>query len=293
VYELEQLGENTFFIASPTNLGVYRTAADAAVLIDAGSGKDAAKKALRRFEEQGWRLEAVFVTHSHADHIGGAKLLQERTGCPVYAPGIDCHFTRDPLLEPAFLYGGCPPGVLRGKFLMAPSSDALPLTDDVLPDGLTVIPLPGHSFSMVGFRTADDIVFLADALVRQETLDKYHVSYLFDTAAYLRTLDEVARMKAACFVPAHADPTADIAPLAAANRAKVEEVLDFVRATLATPHSFEDLLAALFSHYALAIDPNQHVLLGSTLRSHLGCLLDSGEVTAEFEGNKQVWRRAE
>ena len=292
MYELHQVGENSFYIASPANMGVYRIAADAAVLIDSGNDKDAAKKALRRFEEQGWRLAAVFSTHSHADHIGGNKLLQERTGCPVYAPGIDCHFTRDPLLEPALLFAGCPPKALRGKFLMAQPSDASPLTEAALPAGLTALPLPGHSFDMVGFRTADDVVFLGDALVRQETLDKYHVSFLFDTAAYLETLEKLTRMKAACFVPSHADPTDDIAPLAEANHAKTREVLDFVRGALEQPRSFEDLLAALFTHYGLTMDFNQNVLVGSTLKSHLAYLLDQGEAAVAFVDNRLIWQRA-
>ncbi len=41
----------------------------------------------------------------------------ERTGAPVYAPGLEVAFPRWPVLEPSFLYGGFPPKALRNKFL--------------------------------------------------------------------------------------------------------------------------------------------------------------------------------
>ena len=96
--------------------------------------------------------------------------LQKQTGCKIYAPGIECDFTNHPILEPAYLYGGFPPKDLRHKFLVAQESVAESLTEEVLPDGLTMISLPGHFFDMVGFRTSDDVVYLADCLSSKETL---------------------------------------------------------------------------------------------------------------------------
>ena len=109
------------------------------------------------------------VLGSNADHIGGCGYLQKQTGCRIYAPGIECDFTRHPVLEPAFLYGGFPSKDLRHKFLMAAESEAMYLTDDVLAQGMEAIPLPGHFFDMTGFRTADDVVYLADCLSSRQT----------------------------------------------------------------------------------------------------------------------------
>ncbi len=290
MYELHQVGENTFYIDCPAKMGVYRTAPDEAVLIDSGNDKEAGKKALRRFEEQGWRLRAVYNTHSNADHIGGNRLLADRTRCPIYAPGLEAAFTQHPILEPSFLYGGYPPKALRNKFLLAQPSDALPLTDDVLVQGLTSFALPGHFFDMVGYRTDDNIVFAADALVGGGTLQKYHVSFVYDVAAYLNSLDALCGMEAALFVPAHAEPVADITSLAQQNRAKVEELLTLIPAlSEGAPMVFEELLARLFAHYDLVMDMNQYVLVGSTLRSYLSYLLDTGRMTATCSDNRLLW----
>ena len=173
MYELIQLSPRCYYIESPAKIGLVRLDGENVCLIDSGNDKDAGKKVLRHIEANGWRLTAIYNTHSHADHIGGNKYLYEQTGCAIYAPGIEQAFTRHPILEPALLYGGCPPSELRHKFLLAQESPAAPLCEQALPDGFSLIPLPGHSFDMVGFRTPDDTVYLADCLSSRETLDKY------------------------------------------------------------------------------------------------------------------------
>jgi hydroxyacylglutathione hydrolase len=37
-------------------------------------------------EAGGYQLEGILLTHHHADHVGGALVLQQRWHCPVYAP---------------------------------------------------------------------------------------------------------------------------------------------------------------------------------------------------------------
>ncbi len=116
MYELHQVGENTFYIDCPAKMGVYRVAPEEAVLIDSGNDKEAGEKDASNLDAQGWRLKAVYNTHSNADHIGGNRLLADRTGCAVYGTEIENAFTRAPLLEPSFLFGGYPPGNCGASF---------------------------------------------------------------------------------------------------------------------------------------------------------------------------------
>lgn len=290
MYELHQVGENTFYIDCPAKMGVYRVAPEEAVLIDSGNDKEAGKKVLKIFDAQGWRLKAVYNTHSNADHIGGNRLLADRTRCAVYGTEIENAFTRDPLLEPSFLFGGYPPRELRGKFLMAQSSSPRPLTPEALPAGMTMFPLPGHFFGMVGFATDDGVCFLADCLSGENILEKYHVSFIYDVAAYLETLDRVEQMQARLFVPAHAAATADIRPTVHANRAKVQEVAARITELCSAPQSFEQVLQQLFKSYGLAMDFAQYVLVGSTVKSYLAWLHDTGRMEARFEDSRLLWQ---
>lgn len=290
MYELHQVGENTFYIDCPAKMGVYRVAPEEAVLIDSGNDKEAGKKVLKIFDARGWRLKAVYNTHSNADHIGGNRLLADRTGCAVYGTEIENAFTRDPLLEPSFLFGGYPPRELRGKFLMAQPSSPRSLTPEALPAGMTMFPLPGHFFGMVGFATDDGVCFLADCLSGENILEKYHVSFIYDVAAYLETLDRVEQMQARLFVPAHAAATADIRPTVHANRAKVQEVAARITELCSAPQTFEQVLQQLFKSYGLAMDFAQYVLVGSTVKSYLAWLHDTGRLEARFEDSRLLWQ---
>ena len=292
MYELIQVSEQSYYIQSPAKIGLVKLNEQDVCLIDSGNDKDAGKKVKRILDANGWRLTAIYNTHSHADHIGGNKYLQGQTGCKIYAPGIECAFTRYPILEPSLLYGGYPCKELRHKFLMAQESDSQELTPACLPEGFEIIPLPGHFFDMVGFRTADDVVYLADCLSSKETLDKYKIGFIYDVAAYLDTLEKLKSLQAKMFVPAHAKATKNVAELAQYNIDKMLEIADKITGICQEPLCFEAILQRLFNDYSLTMNFEQYVLVGSTVRSYLAWLKDTGRLNALFENNMLLWQRA-
>ena len=291
MYELIQVSENNYYIQSPAKIGLIKVSDTEVCLIDSGNDKDAGKKVLKVLNANGWTLKAIYNTHSHADHIGGNQYLQKQTGCPIYALGIEADFTNHPILESAFLYGGYPMKELRHKFLLAQESDVTYLSAEQLPKGVEAISLPGHSFEMVGFRTADDVVYLADCLSSKETLEKYRIGFIYDVGAYLQTLEMVKTMKAKLFIPSHAAATEDIAELAQYNIDVVMEIAEAIVRFCGEPHTFEEILQQLFEEYGLTMTYEQHVLVGSTVRSYLSWLKDSGRLEVGFENNRQVWKQ--
>ena len=292
MYELIQISEHCYYVESPAKIGLVRLSDQEVCLIDSGSDKDAGKKVLRHIEANGWTLSAIYNTHSHADHIGGNHFLQERTGCKIYAPGIERDFTEHTILESAFLYGGNPPKELRHKFLYAQESVAEPLTQAVLPEGFSVIPLPGHSFSQVGFRTPDDVVYLGDAYASAATLEKYRVGFLYDVGAYLETLQMLLSTKAKCFVPSHAPVSEDITEILKYNSECVLAVAERIRLLCTTPKCFETVLAEIFRDFGLTMNFQQYALIGSTVRSYLTYLSEQGKVAPRFEDGMLLWASA-
>jgi len=291
MYELIQVSGNSYYIQSPAKIGLVKLNDTEVCLIDSGNDKDAGKKVRQILDANGWKLTAIYNTHSNADHIGGNKYLQAQTGCKIYAPGMECAFTKFPVLEPSFLYGGYPCQDLRHKFLMAQECDAEYLTKDALPEGFEIISLPGHFLDMVGFRTPDDVVYLADCLSSKETLDKYQIGFIYDVGSYIKTLEMVKTMKAKMFVPAHAVATEDISELAQYNIDKVNEIADKILDICKEPLCFETILQKLFTEYDLKMNFEQYVLVGSTVRSYLAWLKDSGKLSARFEENMLLWEK--
>ncbi len=291
MFELIRLSEHDYYLNCPTKIGLIKTDDDGAVVaIDSGGDKDAGKKILRIIEEQGWHLTAIYNTHSHADHTGGNHYLQEHTGCRVFANGVESAFVDFPILEPISLYAGFPFRELRHKFLLAEESKGELITENNLPADWTLLRLPGHSMDMVGFLTADGTAFIGDCVLAAETIDKYGVGYLWDVEGSLQTLEQVPQIPAARFVPAHADVTDDIAPLARRNAAAIRQTADCIERICQTPSGFETVMQRLFTEYGMTMNARQYYLIGSTVRSYFSFLRGQGRIEFFFEDNRMLWK---
>jgi len=289
MYELLQTGERSYYINSPARIGVFVENAAEVYLIDSGNDKDAGRRIKKILEQHDWHLKAVINTHSNADHIGGNQFLQQQYGCDIFAHGIEADFARHPLLEPSFLYGAYPCKDLRHKFLLAAESNVKDISDSGFPRQFQVIKLPGHFFHMIGIRTPDDVVFLADCISSPETIGKYKVTFIYDVEKYLETLTMLEKMEAKIFVPAHAQVTEDLTSLLAVNRQAVFNVADKLLDICKTPLNFEGILKEIFSVYELTMNFEQYVLVGSTIRSYLSWLKDDEKLIVVFKDNTLLW----
>lgn len=288
MYELCKVINNTYFINCPAKIGVYIDGTDA-YLIDSGNDKDAGKKVKRILDENGWSLKAIINTHSHADHIGGNKYLQAQTGCRIFAKGIEKAFTVSPILEPSFLSGSYPSKDFLHKFLFAQDSDCEDITSHEFPLNFEIIDLPGHSFEMIGVKTPDNVVFIADSISSPATIEKYGISYIYDVSSYLETLDLLENLNADYFVPSHSDVVQSLTEICKINRQSVLDIIEKIKSILITPKTFETLLSCLFSEYNLIMTNEQFVLIGSAVKSYLAYLKDKGIIKSCFENNTMFW----
>ena len=288
--ELIKVGAKTYYIQNPTNIGIYKTDDNNVYIIDTGNDKEAGKKILKIIDEQGWSIKGIITTHSNADHIGGNKLIQDRTNCPIYALGIEKCFSEHPILETSFLYGGYPFKDLRNKFLFAKESKVEEINDN-LPEGLEYFTLRGHFFDMIGIKTDDDVYFLADSLFSEETISKYHLFFIYDVQEYLNTLDYLSNLKGKLFIPSHCEATKDISKLIELNRNKINEVSNYIYELCEKESTFEEILKSIFDKYNLIMSSNQYVLVGSTVRSYLSYLYDLDRIEYIFKDNKMYWKK--
>lgn len=290
MYELIKVTGRAYYIDCPSKVGIVKIADDRVVLIDSGNDKEMGKRIKRILDAEGWTLDAIYNTHSHADHIGANAYLHAEYGCKIYSSDFECASIRHPMLEPSLLYGGMPPKELCNKFLLADPSPAEPITEDTLPSCLSTFSLSGHTTGMLGFLTDDGAAFIADSLSSEATLSKYTVLYIYDVAGYVETLERLIEMKAEVFIPSHADATASIADLARKNLASTLEVADVILGFISEPRAAEEVVERVFEYYGIKMSTQQHSLIGSTVRSYLTYHARRGAAETVAVGNRLLWK---
>ena len=285
---LQKIASNNYLISSPTNIGVY-IQNEQAILIDSGNDKEAGRQILKLLKEKNWKVKCIINTHSNADHIGGNAFIQNKTNCRIAATRIEATFIQDPILEPSFLYGGFPNTRLTNKFLMAQASrvtDIISSSGKILDTDLEAISLPGHFFEMIGLKTPDNIIFIADSLFSEEIINKYHLFFLYDVKAHLETLEKLKTIEAEVFIPSHGIPTPSIRKLIDINESKVREIISTVLFFCERPVTFDEILSRMCKKYEIDLNANQYVLVSSTIKSYLSFLYEEGELGMSFsEGN--------
>lgn len=81
---------------------VWCTATKKAAVIDPGGSVDAI---LGEVARRGLTLDAIWITHGHLDHAGGAAEMQEKTGLDIIGPHPDDQFWIDNIEESGRTYG--------------------------------------------------------------------------------------------------------------------------------------------------------------------------------------------
>lgn len=288
--ELIKVGEKTYYIKNNTNIGIYKIDDKNVYIIDSGNDKEAGKKILKIIDEQGWSIKGIINTHSNADHIGGNKVIQDRTGCSIYTSKIEKSITENTILEPSFLYGGYPFKDIRNKFLLAKESIIEDIENNI-PEGLEYFSLKGHFFDMIGIKTSDNVYFLADSLFSEDTIKKYHIFFIYDVKEFLNTLDYLGTLEGSLYVPSHVSATDNINSLIELNRNKVYDIMNRIYDFCETESTFEDILKYIFDYYELVMNTNQYVLVGSTIRSYLSYMYDENKLIFKFKDNKMIWKQ--
>jgi len=297
--KLNRLAEGVFYLDGAVSLGLVTLDGGGALLVDSGLDESVGRRVLNILRSERLRLEAVLLTHSHADHCGGAPYLAGATGARVLAPPLEAAIVANPLLEPLYLFGGAaPPAPLRTKFFLAPGVRV----DEVVTPGpltslgtaaagaLEVIPLPGHSLGQVGLR-AGEVLFCADAVLAPEVASKHGVPLNADLSATLATYDLLLARPERWFVLAHGGPVRDMRPVVEANRRIVLETLDLILAFLHQPRSVEEVLAEVAHRMGVSpTDLGRYYLLHLTVLAYLGHLVDEGRASVTYHKGRQLFR---
>ena len=293
-----ELAPDVFHLQDGSNIGLV-VQDGKGLLIDTGLDKDAARRTLRAAGEAGIALEAVFITHAHADHFGGAHALQRRADVVVYAPALEAAMMEHPIMEPLFLFGGASPiGELRHKFTLAKpcrvDHTVEPGPLEIGPFSVEVVALPGHALNQNGVAVGETL-FCGDAVFPAEALQKHKIPFCVDMDETLSTLERLPGLPYARFAPGHGPAYhagEEFAAICAANRERLEEIRALIYDALEEPQETSALFQHVAGHFGLRLEAAAlYLLTRTTILAALSSLERAGKVKTAVEDNRLLWQR--
>ena len=302
---LRELVPGLYVFPGPTNVGVAAQKLSSEIteiyFIDTGEDADFTQKLYEACENLFGKIsvKAVICTHAHADHIGGNAWIKEKTGCQIWATQAEKSCAETPQIQSLSFYGAFPLPELDTPYFRAPQC----LVDRVIEDGQKIscgslefefVPLPGHSFDMVGVLATDGegkkVFYAGDGIFCRSMLNRFWTPFIVDVSSFKKSTELVGKIKADFFVPSHGNVYDHAGELAELNLISTISNEKFIEEILAEPKTHEELLKIFADRSGMELRLAQFMLIGSTLRSYLTYLYKEGRVRWFFEDNKMLWQ---
>lgn len=285
---LNKIKGNTYYIDSPTNIGVYTFKNKNCILIDTGINNSSAKKVNEVLLNSNLHPKYIINTHSHGDHCGGNTFFKDNyPGCQVFSSSKEKLYIENPYIYSSMLYTASPIKPL--------ANSAKPcVVDFVLDEGVNklnddkfeVVSLKGHTVDQIGIITPEKVCFLGDSIFSDEILDKYSLPYLNNIEESLNSLNLLKTVEADFFLPSHSEKVLtreELLNLIDRNIKNLQDYINLFLELLDQPLTKEDLVENLCILKDLQIDFKAYHITYSTVSAFLAYFYNKGLIDFSVE----------
>ena len=183
-------------------------------------------------------VEAILLTHAHADHVGFAESVRKDAGVPVHVHEADEEMARTgktprgergpvPYLWRPQLWRLLAHGATNGAAKVPKVAEVTTFGDDTpldVPGRPRIVPTPGHTRGCVTFVLEDrGVALVGDALCTKNPMTGREgpqimpASFTVDVQRALESLDRIEELSVDVLAPGHGDPWTDGAKSAVAR----------------------------------------------------------------------------
>ena len=293
--ELTQVRGDTWVLEARALIPLYRMGGGRCILLDTGL-PDEREGLVSALERCGLTPVGVLASHAHRDHLGSFFYLRERYGARLALPRDEAALCRNPLLLRGVYDTGTPSELLRELGYMLGTADETPdpreteVTFCSVP--FTLVQTPGHSPGHVCVETPDGVLYLADALMSPDLLQRARLPYHQDHGLALESIARLQGRTCHAAIVAHRSVETDLEGLIDRNLALLEEKYAAVAHLLDCPITQEGLLRSVLDRYQLYTSrPEKATRYARNTRAILEYLVDDGRVSQRVERGVRLYER--
>lgn len=268
------LGDTWCIVTGYCRIPLYLADRSQAVMIDSGLKDPDREALLELLDREQIHVAALLTSHFHRDHVGNHEAIKERHGCTVYMTPYCAIIGQDPSNLGVAGYEGYAMRKARGLY-PKPTHDAL------IPWGaesITVcgarfglLQLPGHAVEQLGFITPDDVVYVADTLLCDQSMAHIRLPYSTHCGLDFAAKESLRGMTHKRYILAHNAVCDEIDELVDRNLAYMQQRLSLVESTVDTWMSMDTLCAAVMKK--MGTDVN-HLLKVAGAKRNLKVLVE-------------------
>lgn len=296
-----------YYISGPTNIGIIEERLSDTqsnlYMIDSGCNTEDGKRIFNEiteyFSNKTITIKAIINTHSHADHCGANKYIQQKTNCEIWITENEQGSLINPFLQPIISWGGNPLPEINSSYYVAektiPNKIINTNENFILSNGikLSFINLPGHYFEMIGILCENNnkkILFASDGIFGRKNIGKYWIPFLYNVKDFKNSLDTISSLNADFCIPGHGEPTAQIEETVELNKiAIISNEQCILEALKHKDLTQEDILKYIADKNEINLHIAQYMLIGCTVKAYLSFLYNEGKISYHIKENKMYW----
>lgn len=286
---LEQVKGNTWcLVTGYARIPVYQLGQNRVVLIDSGL-PDNGKDIVQLLEENSMKVAAVLTSHTHPDHAGNHRLLQEHFGAKVYMTPLAKATMSDPMSMYAVLATKAGYHKAINRLGEGVHTDVvLPWEDgEVCVEGAVFqyITTAGHCAEHLCFITPDNVAYLGDAILSPDLIRAIRLPYCTCLEPYMESLNKIEGLNCDKYILSHNSVEEDIREVVRVTRETLNQRLEILEALAEKPVTFDELVRDFLIQTKADLNSWRSVNgVGFNARAFTGYLVDHDRMEFVLEG---------